>query len=67
MAINFNSETQFLTFKIEYLTETPPSIISVMKNGVEIFLIDPSSCTQDEMITYFTSYNLWHLFDINEK
>lgn len=67
MAINFNTETQYLTFKPEYLTETPPALISVRKNGVEILLIDPSTCTQDEMVSYFTLYNLWHLFDINEK
>ena len=67
MEQNFNSELQELVFRAEYLTELPPAPISVIKNGINYLTIYPDQATQDEMIQYFTTHNLWHLFDIIDK
>ena len=64
MAINFNRQTQYLVFRAEYLTESPALPIKVRKDGEEIFTIYPDSTTQAEMVDYFLTYNLWHLFDV---
>lgn len=64
MAINFDTSTQYLVFKPEYLIEQPPLPISVIKAGTDYLTIYPDQVTQDEMIEYFTTYKLWHLFDI---
>ena len=67
MVTNFDSNTQELVFRAEYLTEQPPLPITVIKNGIEYLTIHPDQATQDEMIQYFTAQNLWHLFDIIDK
>jgi hypothetical protein len=67
MVTNFNSNTQELVFRAEYLTEQPPAPISVIKNGIEYLTIYPDQTTQEEMIYYYTTHNLWHLFDIIDK
>ena len=67
MVTTFDSNTQELVFRAEYLTEQPPVPITVVKNGMNYLTIYPDQATQDEMIQYFTTYNLWHLFDIIDK
>ena len=67
MAINFDRTTQYLVFRAEYLTESPALPIIVRKDGQEIFTIYPDLTTQEEMVNYFLTYNLWHLFDILEN
>jgi hypothetical protein len=67
MAINFDRTTQYLVFRAEYLTESPALPILVRKDGQDIFTIDPDSITQEEMVYYFITHNLWHLFDILEN
>jgi len=67
MEQNFNPETQYLVFRAEYLTEQPPLPITVIKNGIEYLTIYPDQTTQEEMIDYYTTHNLWHLFDIIDK
>ena len=67
MAINFDRTTQYLVFKTEYLTESPALPIVVRKDGQEIFTIYPDLTTQVEMVEYFSTHNLWHLFDILEN
>ena len=64
MDINFDIETRHLVFKPEYLTEQPPLPITVIKGGLQYMIIYPDQTTQQEMIEYYTIYNLWHLFDI---
>ena len=64
MEQNFNPETQYLVFRAEYLTEQPPLPITVIKNGMNYLTIYPDQTTQDQMIEYFTTCKLWHLFDI---
>lgn len=67
MAINFDRTTQYLVFRTEYLTESPALPIVVRKDGQEIFTIYPDLTTQVEMVEYFSTHNLWHLFDILEN
>lgn len=67
MAINFDRATQYLVFRAEYLTESPALPITVRKDGQEIFTIYPDSTTQAEMVDYFLTHNLWHLFDVLEN
>ena len=67
MVTNFDSNTQELVFRAEYLTEQPPLPITVIKNGIEYLTIYPDQATQQEMIEYYTTHNLWHLFDIVDK
>jgi hypothetical protein len=67
MAINFDRTTQYLVFKTEYLTESPALPIVVRKDGQDIFTIYPDLTTQSEMIDYFLTHNLWHLFDVLEN
>jgi len=67
MDINFDASTQELVFQAEYLTEQPPLPIMVIKNGIEYLTIYPDQSTQQEMIEYYTTHNLWHLFDIVDK
>lgn len=64
MDISFDTNTQQLVFKPEYLTEQPPLPITVIKNGLEYMTIYPDRSTQTEMIEYYTVHKLWHLFDI---
>jgi hypothetical protein len=66
MAINFDRTTQYLVFRAEYLTESPALPITVRKDGQDIFTIYPDLTTQEEMVDYFSTHNLWHLFDILE-
>ena len=66
MAINFDRVTQYLVFRAEYLTESPALPILVRKDGQDIFTIYPDLTTQEEMVDYFLTHNLWHLFDILE-
>ena len=67
MAINFDRTTQYLVFRTEYLTESPALPIVVRKDGQDIFIIYPDLTTQEEMVDYFSTHNLWHLFDILEN
>lgn len=67
MGINFDTNTQELVFKPEYLTEQPALPITFIKNGIEYLTIYPDQTTQEEMIQYYTVNNLWHLFDIVDK
>ncbi len=67
MAINFDRTTQYLVFRAEYLTENPALPITVRKDGQDIFTIYPDLTTQAEMIEYFSTHNLWHLFDVLEN
>lgn len=67
MAINFDRTTQYLVFRTEYLTESPALPIVVRKDGQDIFTIYPDLTTQVEMVEYFSTHNLWHLFDILEN
>ena len=67
MAINFDRTTQYLVFRTEYLTESPALPIVVRKDGQDIFIIYPDLTTQEEMVDYFLTHNLWHLFDILEN
>ena len=67
MGINFDTNTQELVFKPEYLIEQPALPILVIKNGLEYMTIYPDQTTQEEMIQYYTVNNLWHLFDIIDK
>ena len=67
MVTNFDSNTQELVFRAEYLTEQPPLPITVIKNGMNYLTIYPDQSTQQEMIDYYTTHNLWHLFDIVDK
>lgn len=67
MVTNFDSNTQELVFRAEYLTEQPPAPITVIKAGVDYLTIYPDQATQQEMIDYYTIHNLWHLFDIIDK
>ena len=67
MVTNFDSNTQELVFRAEYLTEQPPAPITVIKNGIEYLTIYPDQATLQEMIEYYTTHNLWHLFDIVDK
>ena len=67
MAINFDRTSQYLVFRTEYLTESPALPIVVRKDGQEIFTIYPDLTTQVEMVEYFSTHNLWHLFDILEN
>jgi hypothetical protein len=67
MAINFDRTTQYLVFRTEYLTESPALPIIVRKDGKYIFTIYPDLATQSEMVDYFLTHNLWHLFDILEN
>ena len=67
MVTNFDSNTQELVFRAEYLTEQPPLPIMVIKNGINYLTIYPDQATQQEMIEYYTTHNLWHLFDIIDK
>ena len=67
MVTNFDAATQELVFRAEYLTEQPPLAITVIKNGIEYLTIYPDQSTQQEMIDYYTTHNLWHLFDIVDK
>lgn len=67
MAINFDRATQYLVFRAEYLTESPALPITVRKDGQDIFTIYPDSATQAEMVDYFITHNLWHLFDVVEN
>jgi len=67
MAINFDRTTQYLVFRTEYLTESPALPIIVRKDGKNIFTIYPDLATQSEMVDYFLTHNLWHLFDILEN
>ena len=67
MVTNFDSNTQELVFRAEYLTEQPPLPIMVIKNGINYLTIYPDQATQQEMIEYYTTHNLWHLFDIVDK
>jgi hypothetical protein len=64
MAISFDRETQCLVFRPEYLTETPALPILVRKDGRDVFTIYPDTATQEEMVDYFVTHNLWHLFDV---
>jgi len=67
MAINFDRTTQYLVFRTEYLTESPALPILVRKDSQDIFTIYPDTATQEEMVDYFITHNLWHLFDILEN
>lgn len=67
MVTNFDNNTQELVFRAEYLTEQPPLPIMVIKNGINYLTIYPDQATQQEMIEYYTTHNLWHLFDIVDK
>jgi len=67
MVINFDRTTQYLVFRTEYLTESPALPIVVRKDGQDIFTIYPDLTTQEEMVDYFLTHNLWHLFDILEN
>jgi hypothetical protein len=67
MAINFDRTTQYLVFRAEYLTESPALPILVRKDSQDIFTIYPDLTTQEEMVDYFSTHNLWHLFDILEN
>jgi hypothetical protein len=60
MVTNFDATTQHLVFKPEY-AELP---IEVIKSGIHYMTIYPDQATQDQMIEYFTTCKLWHLFDI---
>ena len=65
MELSFNPETQYLVFKPIYL-ETMDAI-SIYKGQVSpTYVIDPATCTQEEMQQYW-SYGLTHLFDIVDK
>ena len=62
MELSFNPETQYLVFKPIYLETT--DVISIYKGQVSpTYVIDPTTCTQEEMQQYW-SYGLTHLFDI---
>ena len=67
MDINFDTSTQYLVFKPEYLIEQPALPITVIKGGIEYMIIDPNNTTQEQMIEYYTMHKLWHLFDIIDK
>jgi hypothetical protein len=67
MGINFDTNTQELVFKPEYLTEQPALPIEVIKNGLLYMTIYPDQTTQEKMIEHYTVDNLWHLFDVVDK
>lgn len=65
MELNFNPETQYLVFKPLYI-ETM-DIISVYKGqSYPTYVIDPATCTQEEMQQYW-NHDLTYLFDIVDK
>lgn len=65
MELNFNPETQYLVFKTLY-TDTM-ELISIYQGGhIPTYVIDPVTCTQEEMQRYW-SYGLTHLFDVVDK
>ena len=65
MELNFNPDTQELVFKTVY-TNTM-ELISVYKGqNYPAYVIDPVTCTQEEMQQYW-SYGLTHLFDVVDK
>ena len=65
MELNFDPETQYLQFKFIY-TDTM-DIISVYKGqSYPAYVIDPSICTQEEMISYWNE-GLFHIFDVLDK
>ena len=65
MELNFNPETQYLLFKPTYL-ETMDIISVYQGQSYPTYVIDPATCTQEEMQQYW-SYGLTHLFDIVDK
>jgi hypothetical protein len=67
MVTNFDESIHYLVFRSEYLTEQPALPIEVIKRGVHYITIQPDQATQEEMIQYYTTDNLWHLFDIVDK
>ena len=67
MVTNFDASIHYLVFKPEYLTEQPALPIEVIKNGLLYMTIYPDQVTQEEMIDYYTTHNLWHLFDTVDK
>jgi hypothetical protein len=65
MELNFNPETQYLVFKPVY-TDTLDIISVYQGQPYPAYVIDPSTCTQEEMQQYW-GYGLTHLFDIVDK
>ena len=62
MEQNFNPETQYLIFKQIYIDRA--ELISIyMGWPAPKYVIDPISCTQEEMHQYWNE-GLQHLFDI---
>lgn len=65
MELNFNPETQELIFKIIYTDRM--ELISVYHGShIPTYVIDPATCTQEEMQQYWNR-GLTHLFDIIDK
>lgn len=62
MELNFNPETQYLLFKPTYL-ETMDIISVYQGQSYPAYVIDPATCTQQEMQDYWT-LGLIHLFDV---
>ena len=62
MELNFNPETQYLVFKPVY-TDSMELIYIYKGQPYPTYVIDPTTCTQEEMQRYW-SYGLTHLFDI---
>lgn len=62
METNFNPETQYLIFKPVY-TNTMDIISVYTGQNYPEYVIDPSTCTQEEMQQYW-SYGLSHIFDV---
>lgn len=65
MELSFNSETQYLVFKTIY-TDTMDIISVYQGQPYPTYVIDPATCTQEEMQQYW-NYGLTHLFDIVDK
>jgi len=65
MDINFNPDTQELIFKSIYTASM--NLISIYKGTiVPAYVIDPATCTQEEMQHYWAD-GLTHLFDVVDK
>jgi len=62
MELNFNPETQYLVFKTVY-TDSMELISIYMGWTAPKYVIDPATCTQEEMQHYWAD-GLTHLFDI---
>lgn len=65
MELNFNPETQYLVFKTVY-TDSMELISIYMGWPAPKYVIDPATCTQEEMQHYWAD-GLTHIFDVVDK